>query len=164
MHTRAHWAWFQAVSDAQKSGDLAPIIKLLRLENEMPRTAREMLAELLERHHLKKKRGGQRTPMFNLSMKGRLARAASLARRLQRGEVAPITDLFNELPREQLKRLCRSEPIGLTPAMLSKRPKPMKRQEAIDKAAIVYEIDAQKLADFMDGLIGFSRKKRPTRL
>jgi hypothetical protein len=158
---RIFFLWFLAVSDAQKSGDLGPLVKLLRSEIEMPQKVREMLAELLGRRRLKRKaKGGQLTPMFQLSAKERFARAASLVRRFEQGQAASITDLFNDLPREQLARLRRGEAIGLTHAMLSKQPKRMSRTEAINKVAGLNGIDAQQLANYVDGKIGFGRKKR----
>jgi hypothetical protein len=166
MDLRVFMRWFLAVSFAQ-DGDLQRLIELLR--SEMPQEAskrlaeqagRSMLAELLERRPLAKKRGGQRKRLFNLSAKERFARAASLVRRFEQGQAAPITDLVKDLPREQLERLRRGEAIGLTRAMLSKQPKRMKRGEAIDKVAKLTGIDDLKLHNYMERKYGFGRKKR----
>jgi hypothetical protein len=91
--------WALAVRDAEK-GDFAPLIKLLRADPPEPPTAeswplwqgmlnverqgRLALAELLSRStRLVKKRGGQTTPMFNLSAQERLRRAADAAIKLK---------------------------------------------------------------------------------
>jgi hypothetical protein len=163
---RTFLRWFLAVSFAQ-DGDSGRLIELLR--SEMPEEAskrlaeqagRSMLAELLERRPLGKKRGGQQKRLFNLSKKERYARAAKLVQHLQDGQAIPITDLFNDLPRDQLKRLRRGEAIGLTNEMLSKQPKPMSQTDAIDKAADLYEVDDLKLHNYMAGKTGFGRKKK----
>jgi hypothetical protein len=166
MDLRVFIRWFLAVSFAQ-DGDLQRLIELLR--SEMPQEAskrlaeqagRSMLAELLERRPLAKKRGGQQKRLFNLTAKEAFARAAKLVQRMQDGQVTPITELLKNLPPEQLKRLRRGEAIGLTEAMLTTQPKRITRTEAINKVAELNGIDAQKLANYVDGKIGFGRKKR----
>src|SRR5207253_10008211 len=126
---------------------------------------RDLLAALCDRGQFAKKRFGQLTPLFKTSAKDRLALAAMAVRRMQRGQLIPPDDLLSYLPLEQLKQLRRGEAIELDHltnamgAMLSKPPKRMTRDEAIDKVAALMGIDDQKLANYMDGKIGFGRKK-----
>jgi hypothetical protein len=165
---RIYAIWRSVLQHAHDLGDSQLLIKLLRSEIEMPQVARHMLAELLERRDLKKKRGGQRTPLFEMSAKGRFALAARDVPRVQSGECVLPSDWWGYLPLELRRRAKRGEAIDINELMrsvqraqASKPPKPMTRQQAIDKVAELHEIDAQSLADYMDGKIGFSRSGRP---
>lgn len=62
---RLYAPWREAVRRAYDSGDSRPLIKLLR---SVPEITHQMLAALLERRVLKKKRGGQRTPLNHRSL------------------------------------------------------------------------------------------------
>ena len=54
--------WSDAIAVADRSGDLAPLIALLRSEIPLGAMPRELVADLLSRHELKRKSGGQRRP------------------------------------------------------------------------------------------------------
>ena len=133
----------------------------------MPQIVRYMLAALLERRDLKKKRGGQRTTLFKTSAKGRFELAARDVQRVQNGELILTSDWMKYMPRELLKRAHRGEPLPINEvmqsvarAMSNNPPKRMTRREAIDKVAEFHGIEAQKLANYIDDKIGFGRKKR----
>jgi hypothetical protein len=60
--------WFDAVRTAEARGDTGLLVALLRAK-EVPLTQgiRNLLADLLERRTLRPKKGGQRTPLFEMS-------------------------------------------------------------------------------------------------
>jgi hypothetical protein len=167
--------WFLAVSDAEK-GDRTRLIKLLRSDFGMQRRprsgkewlrwqgvhaaeqmGRDMLAVLLEQPRLTKKRGGQMTPLFRLSAKDRLARAAALARRFQRGEAMPISDLAAALARRLPPEQRRKIEIKDLAQIYAIKAKPMSADKAIDLAAKMFGVADLKLLNFMSGKTGFGR-------
>jgi hypothetical protein len=142
--------WRMAVEVAHDSADTGLLIKLLRSKMEMPEVARHMLAALLERRDLKKRRGGQRTALFKMSAQERLAKAASDVRRVQKGEMILPSVWMKYVPHEMLTRAkppkavppgeFKGVPIeelmqSLKRAISSKPPKQMKREEAIEAVA-----------------------------
>jgi len=63
------WSWTDqryllAVMAADKNGNLAPLIVLLR-EQPLSRSAAELVADLLERHQLKRWPSGQSRPLYD---------------------------------------------------------------------------------------------------
>ena len=57
--------WITALEAIDKRGDKGPLLALLKSEFDLPREARVYLADLLARHQLKKKGGGQTTPAYD---------------------------------------------------------------------------------------------------
>jgi hypothetical protein len=57
-------AWLVAVAAADRSGDLAPLIARLRSDAPLSENARELVADLLARHQLKKRQGGRARPAY----------------------------------------------------------------------------------------------------
>jgi hypothetical protein len=60
-----HKYWIEAFEAIDKRGDKAPLLELLKSKSDMPRDVRWYLADLLARHQLKKKRGGQATAAYD---------------------------------------------------------------------------------------------------
>lgn len=56
--------WILALQDIDVCDDKGPLLALLRSQRELPHDARVCLADLLERHQLKKYRGNQRIPAY----------------------------------------------------------------------------------------------------
>lgn len=186
---RLYAPWRDAVRRAYDTGNSRSLITLLRSEIEMPQIVRYMLAALLERRDLKKKRGAQRTPLFKTSAKGRLELATRDVRRVQHGELILLSDWMKYMPRELSERARRGEPLpikevmqSVARAMSENPPQRMTRGEAINKVAEFYGktgaveavdeigvarvdpgIDAQTLANYIDNKIGFGGKNRRPR-
>lgn len=59
-------AWLLAVIAADKSGDLAPLIDAFLGGRRVSRFARELIADFLQRHQVKKRRGGRARPIYEL--------------------------------------------------------------------------------------------------
>lgn len=57
-------AWLIAVVEADKSGDLSTLATRLRSNSALSKYGRRLIADLLERHKLKRPRGGRRRPLF----------------------------------------------------------------------------------------------------
>jgi hypothetical protein len=79
--------WLTALRSLDRSGNANSLVMLLRGKIEMPRgfemspTARELLADLLERYHLKKK--GRRTTLFAKSSPDRYESAAEIVKAMK---------------------------------------------------------------------------------
>jgi hypothetical protein len=81
----ALFRWRQAI-DKAATGDTSGIIKLWHAGNPIPPEAQSLLADLFERHQLKKKRGAPRRPMYESSPEERkLFKAGHCVRERQRG-------------------------------------------------------------------------------
>lgn len=65
-------AWVAALEEIDKRKDKGRLLELLRSEYPMPPEARFFLADLLERHQLKNKRGGRATPAYDQTVTDRL--------------------------------------------------------------------------------------------
>jgi hypothetical protein len=59
--------WFDDIAEANDSGNLRPLIERLLSNEAMPRKARVWLADLLARHQLKRRKGGQANPVWDPS-------------------------------------------------------------------------------------------------
>jgi hypothetical protein len=65
--------WYEALAaiDGRRQDkapqDKAPLLALLRSDSELPATVRHHLADLLERHELRRRRGGQQVPSYDRS-------------------------------------------------------------------------------------------------
>lgn len=81
-------AWFRwriAIDKAAEGGDTSGIITLLHSRKPIPPECQRLLADLLERRRLTKKRGGQRRPSYESSPEeSKLIKAASFVRERQR--------------------------------------------------------------------------------
>ncbi len=77
--------WIDALRAVDRDLDAAPLADLLKSGSPMPADARWFVADLLERYKLKRPRGGQRTPAYDLSEAGR---RLAWAKELVRQEVA----------------------------------------------------------------------------
>jgi hypothetical protein len=81
-------AWFRwriAIDKAAEGGDTSGIITLLHSRKPIPPECQRLLADLLERRRLTKKRGGQRRPSYESSPEERkLSKAAFFVRERQR--------------------------------------------------------------------------------
>jgi hypothetical protein len=96
--------WRQAI-DKAASGDTSAIIKLLHLGRPIPPEAQLLLADLLERHQLKKKRGAQRRPIYESSPEeSKLLKAAHFVREAQCGGATFDDALMQLLPNATLTR------------------------------------------------------------
>jgi hypothetical protein len=74
-------AWLRALDAVDRRGDKAPLLKLLRSEAELTPTVRHYLTDLLERHNLRRRRGGQQTPAYDRSLReGRICLALAEVR------------------------------------------------------------------------------------
>jgi hypothetical protein len=101
--------WVTALDAVDKRGDKEPLLKLLRSEHDLPREARVYLADLLARHQLKKKRGGQSVPAYDRTdADQRLLLAIEDVRRLRKKRVSV---------KEALDRV--SESHGISPEVLA---------------------------------------------
>ena len=163
VHAGVFWAWFFAVSEAQR-GKPGLLIKVLRTDfgaspeaHKAEQIGRDMLARWLERR-LTRKKGGQPKRLFNLRVEDDLARQANIVRRLQAGEISHITDLGEGLAPEQLRR-----GVDLSKTLLETfKPKRRSRAEAIDKLAVgetqakAHE-DMTKLRKYIDGTASYGR-------
>ena len=77
---REYLVWRSAIVRADQ-GDTQPLIKLLRSGNIPGPEARELIADLLSRHKLTRKRGRQATPVYqNTLAEARLANQEALVR------------------------------------------------------------------------------------
>jgi hypothetical protein len=82
---RALFRWRQAIDKAD-TGDTSGIIKLLHTHNPIPPECQSLLADLLERHQLKKKRGAPRRPIYESTPEERkLLKAGHCVRERQHG-------------------------------------------------------------------------------
>lgn len=59
--------WINALWVIDHGGDKVPLINLLRSNSSIPKKAKWLLADLLERYALKRPRGRSRTPAYDLS-------------------------------------------------------------------------------------------------
>src|SRR5262245_33204258 len=83
-YIRGWFRWRKAIDEAE-AGDTSGIIKLLSFGESIPSESQLLLADLLERHQLKKKRGAQSRPSYEFTPEERkLIRAAYLVRERQR--------------------------------------------------------------------------------
>jgi hypothetical protein len=81
--------WLMAFDDVDKGRDNGRLLDLLKSEHDLPREARIYLADLLERHQLKKKRGAQSVPAYDRTYTElRLSLAIEDVRRLRESRVS----------------------------------------------------------------------------
>jgi hypothetical protein len=110
----------------------------------VPQGARDLLATLLDRCVLKRKKGGQPTPIFERSEKQRLLEAVVLVRDMERGVAGTFEDFAKDLPpspREPMRK--------------------MSRREAIESVSRLTDISEDRLGEAVGGRLGFLRKKPP---
>jgi hypothetical protein len=82
-YIRAFLRWRKAIEEAE-DGDTSRIIELLDCGEIIPPESQSLLADLLDRHRLTKKRGGQRRPSYERSPEEtKLIKAAFLVRERQ---------------------------------------------------------------------------------
>jgi hypothetical protein len=82
-YIRAWFRWRKAIEEGE-AGDTSGIIKLLRSGESIPQESQSLLADLLERRQLKKKRGAQARPSYELTPEEiKLRRAAYLVQERQ---------------------------------------------------------------------------------
>jgi hypothetical protein len=63
----SEWPWCNALEELDKKGNKDPLLSLLRSRNSLSHNVRLHIADLLERHDLKKKRGRPRDPSYKMS-------------------------------------------------------------------------------------------------
>jgi hypothetical protein len=76
-------AWVNALWEAEKSGDLRPLARLLRSNIPMEQSTRERMAKLFDRRRLARKPGGQPTPIFEMSHEDRWRDAVKAVRQVR---------------------------------------------------------------------------------
>jgi hypothetical protein len=119
--------WVTAFDDVDKRGDKGRLLDLLKSEHDLPREARFYLADLLARHELKKKRGGQSVPAYDRSdTEQRLILAIEDVRRLRKrrvsvGEALDRVSRSHGIPLEVLAAAHRGS-RGSTRRMARRRP------------------------------------------
>jgi hypothetical protein len=67
-------AWVDALREAEKSGDLRPVARVLRSNIPIEQSTRELIAKLFDRRRLARKQGGQLTQIFEMSAEEQVAR------------------------------------------------------------------------------------------
>lgn len=154
--------WLYTVLCVQKNGDLGPLADLLRSDVEIGVEERKLLAALCDRFRLQKKRGGQLTPIGKMSARAKLANAAAIVRRVQRGELRYVCELTpNEIrafgsgmsKEHDQPWMDRVKQIrGLRDAKGR-----MRKSDAISYVAEMQNVSPEALANFIDKRSGFSR-------
>jgi hypothetical protein len=61
------WSWVNALEELDKNGDKSYLLSLLRSTNSLSHSVRLHIADLIERHDLRKKRGRPRDPSYKMS-------------------------------------------------------------------------------------------------
>jgi hypothetical protein len=116
-----------AFDDVDKGRGNGRLLDLLKSEHDLPHQARFYLADLLERHQLKKKRGAQSVPAYDRTdTEQRLIMAIEDVRRLRKSRVSVKTALdrvrkSHGIPREVLAAAYRGS-RGSTRRMTKRRP------------------------------------------
>jgi hypothetical protein len=128
--------------------DLAPFARLLRSDTSMEPATRIRLAELFDRRRLVRKRGRPRS-LFRMSARDRYADAAKAVKQVR--QVMKVWEDVRKKDSTFVKRV-RSE-LG------AKFIKPA--ADPVDFVAKGLSLDADKLANVVQGKTGFGRKAKP---
>ena len=152
--------WIQAVKTAEKTGDLQGLVDLLRSDAKIEPTTRKLLAELLSRGVLRKKKGGQRKPIFELTAEQRLANSEDNVRRMMSGDHVPIQKVVKHLIPERDGRIILSPANMLRVEALHKLRRGMTEDEAIAQEANDSGLSPKVLKNFMNNKVGFGRSKK----
>jgi hypothetical protein len=128
----------------------------------MSPTARQLVADLLERWRVKK-RDKRLITLFKPDAEDRFNDAKRAVRGMPSGVVTLINDeQLERLPREVQRRIDRDE-LSVIRALQALQ-KTMSREDRIDAAAHHYHIDRDSLRQHLTGKFGFGRgkKRRPS--
>lgn len=146
--------WREAVEQADQ-GDLEALIALLQSEEVLGPEARDLVADLLKRHKLKKKRGGQATPAYRMTpAEGRVHDQAAGVRYWKN------KGLSNEAAIRAVLRDDKREEFELE-HYLDEKPPPTPTNQQLDE--MVTDEEIQQLENFMDGRRGSSRRIKQRR-
>jgi hypothetical protein len=169
--TKKDTQWLAALRCLDRSGNARLLVKLLRSKIAMPSglemspTARQLVADLLERWRVRK-RDKRLITLFKPDAKDHFDEAKRAVQRMPSGVVTLVNERqLERLPREVQRRLDRDElkPGELIRAFRALQ-KTMSREDRIDAVAHHYRIDRDSLRQHLTGKFGFGRgkKRRPS--
>jgi hypothetical protein len=167
--TKKDTQWLAALRCLDRSGNARLLVKLLRSKIAMPSglemspTARQLVADLLERWRVRK-RDKRLITLFKPDAEDHFDEAKRAVQRMPSGVVTLIDDKqIERLPREVQRRLDRMSEIEIIRALQAMQ-KTMSREDRIDAAAHHFHIDRDSLRQHLTGKFGFGRgkKRRPS--
>ncbi len=151
----AHYLrWREAVERADQ-GDLEALIDLFQSEEVLGPEARDLVADLLKHHDLKKKKGGQATPAYRMTpAEGRVHHQAAGVRYWKNkglSNEAAIRAALRDDKREKFEE----------EHYLDKKPPPTPTDQQLDE--LVTDAEFQLLENFIAGRRGSSRRIKQRR-
>jgi hypothetical protein len=152
--------WRHDAQHAYETGDLGPLAKLFRSDLPLTPMARAMLADVFESCKLMKGKG---------KLLGSAAAQYALAARMVRRVMSGKLKLTGELSTDEMRKLGLKlddklarvqDAFAQRLGKLRDAKGRMSRKNAIGLIAPVYELEADKLTNWMDGKTGASRRHK----
>jgi hypothetical protein len=153
----AHAKWREAIARAD-AGDTAPLIELFRSEEILGPETRDLLANLLARHNLRKLKGGQQTPAYRVPPAEAHLRMQAAGVRYWRKKGLSVEDAIRAELREE-KREQLEHRLDSTPS--DEAIDEMVTDELLDE--MVTDDEFTKLENFINGQRGSSRRQEKRR-